>query len=151
MWRRFRPFTLPAQTATPSRSEPEAASPSVVRESPPGTPEVSYLLLHTETRARPTPARPADSGTLGWCGAGWTLVTCEGDQIRGSTRLEAHGAGFGAAPGAAQAVATRVLAEQGVEVAGWDPPAGSVSFVATHRPSRLSTVAATALPGLEEP
>lgn len=61
-----------------------------------------------------------DSGV----GAGWALETWHGHRRGRSTGLACRGAAPGAGPRVAQAVAVRVLAEQGVAVQGWGPGGG---------------------------
>lgn len=139
MLRRFRPLPLSVRRTAPIRSEDEAAldavAPGVVGEPSRLGPELSYVLLHCETRAEPTTTRPRDTEPLGWCGDGWTLLVYLGGRLGGSVRLDARGAGHDATPRVAQAVAVRVLGERGVEVTHWDPPEGTACFVAGHRPA----------------
>ena len=68
----------------------------------------SYLLVHNP------PLDPTDG-----VGLGWSLVVFESGRRRRAINLAAHGAAATAHSSVAQAVATRVLADQGVDARGW--------------------------------
>lgn len=102
-WRSWgRPLSDDASTATAAPAGgPEASS---------GEPDAAtHLLVYND------PDDPAEH-----LGMGWTLIT-HPDRARSRTMsLAARGAGAHAPARVAQAVAVRVLGEQGVDVAGWD-------------------------------
>jgi hypothetical protein len=74
---------------------------------PPPSAAVEYMLVHNSTQI-----------PIAGNGQGWTLIA-RYDGWCWSTALAARGAGAHAAVRVAQAVAVRVLAEQGVAVTSW--------------------------------
>jgi hypothetical protein len=92
---------------------------------------VEYVLVHNPTQ---TP--------IAGNGLGWTLIARR-DGWCWSSALAARGAGAHAAARVAQAVAVRVLAEQGVTVTGWSTGASDTESTESYSGpaafARLST------------
>lgn len=83
-------------------------------------------------------------------GIGWVLEAYRDGARCWSANLAARGAGVEAGPRVAQAVAVRVLADQGVEVGGWqaltlDMPADAYRAVRNADPGRHRTRRMTGL------